>query len=155
VSPKNKIHRSIKAWYESLSIEAQRYLSHWDICALKDQVLEATTDHEAEHRRVAKAHAERVAAREAEPDDSWIIRNHAGEPEIEPEPEPEPKTKKLGSTQKLLLRSMKLRTVYRTSEAAKLIDTSANTTSKSLSGLVKRGFVKKVRHGYWRKVKSL
>jgi DNA-binding IclR family transcriptional regulator len=50
---------------------------------------------------------------------------------------------------------MNLRTVYKTSEAAKLIDTSANTTSKCLSTLVKRGFVKKVRHGYWRKVKSL
>lgn len=125
------LHRSIKAWYEGLSIEARKHLSHWDICALKDQAIAATTDSEAKHRNAVNA----LAARKTEPD----------------EPEPKPRTPRIGKTQRNILRSIKPREVYKTSEIAELVDVSPNTASKSLAALLGAGLIKRVRHGYWKK----
>ena len=145
VSPKKKLHRSIKAWYEGLSIEAQKHLSHWDIGALQEQALAALEDLEAE-----------APTRPGLPED-WILRRNASD-EPEPEPEPEPprvrKAYRLGRTQRNILRSMSPRQVYKTREVGSLVDVSPNTASKSLHKLLKAGLVKKVRHGYWKKMSN-
>jgi len=140
---------TIDSWIAGLNPEARKNISIWD-------------------RLVLQEHLEGSVVQEDKtpPDEPWFIHQDAGYEEpclndvwYPPAPsedeEPVTKVKKLGSTQKLLLRSMNLRTVYKTSEAARLIEASANTTSKCLSTLEKRGLVRKVRHGYWRKVRSL
>ena len=157
MSPKKRLHRSIKAWYEGLSIEAQKHLSHWDIGALQEQALAALEDLEAE-----------APTRPGLPED-WILRRNAsGEPLVmtgclgsdvaDEEPEPERKASKrktrvarIGKTQRNILRSMKVRQVYKTSEVAALVEVSPNTASKSLHKLLNVGLMRKVRHGYWKK----
>jgi len=140
---------TIDSWIAGLNPEARKHISAWDTLALQQHLEDVALQDNKTPGDVPWIIHQDGGHEKPSPDDVWYPpeRNEAEEPAVE--------VKKLGSTQKLLLRSMSLRTVYKTSEAARIIDASPNTTSKCLSTLERRGFVKKVRHGYWRKVKSL
>ena len=103
---------TIDSWIAGLNPEARKNISIWDALVLHQHI----------DAIIPQAPVEPAA-------NSWIIHQDLDDdgPQLDevwhpPAPiedeEPVTEVKKLGSTQKLLLRSMSLRTVYKTSEAA-------------------------------------
>jgi len=159
-TPEGKMPKSLKdtidSWVAGLNPEARKHISIWDRLVLQQHLqvrrhMEEQERLEPEIQQADEAVVDEESTNEPVFERVWLAgRKHDPAPSMKSGKKPE-NLPRLGRTQRNILKAMRAKTIYKTSEVGALVEVSSSNVSKSLHLLDGAGLVKKVRHGHWRK----